>query len=195
MSTPIQRCTNSLDATRRAIYDQATTQIASSPQLVSEVLTTRTPHETEVVLTQLNIDTDSPVSALVRHYIVDYGDSRAMGSSAPTTSTLDSLPTTYFSPSVRPSHSGLVNDTEAYTAHLRQQEDSSDRNEFWTTDFCCGTTDLIKGVLLLFQVCSVGVRVVDEPSLNRTNRPPACRSHLTRRRSTPPQVLPTFQSG
>ena len=59
MSTPVQRGTKALDEMRKSIFDQSTRAIATNPALISEIFTTITPREIELILTQLNIDIDT----------------------------------------------------------------------------------------------------------------------------------------
>ena len=96
MSTPIQRGTKALDDMRKSIYDQSSPAIAANPTLVSEIFLIRTPREIEMILTQLNIDVDAPLSVPIKRYIEDYGDSYLASPASSPAFTLDNLPLTYF---------------------------------------------------------------------------------------------------
>ena len=66
MSTPLSRGTKALDAMRKSIYNQPSPAISTNPDLISEIFMNTTPREIEVILTQLNIDIDSSISASIK---------------------------------------------------------------------------------------------------------------------------------
>ena len=101
MSTPMQRGTKALYDMRKSIYQQPSPAIAANPTLLSEIFTIKTPREIEMILTQLQIDIDTPASASIKKYIVDYGEEYLISHATSATLTLDDLPLTYFAPSVR----------------------------------------------------------------------------------------------
>ena len=89
----MQRGTKALDDMRKSIYQQSSPAIAAKPALISEIFTIKTPREIEMILSQLQIDIDTPASASIKKYIVDYGDEYSITSAA---LTLDNLPLKYF---------------------------------------------------------------------------------------------------
>ena len=112
---------------RNAIFVQssASPQIAANPNLIKEIFTLRTPQEIELVLEQLSINIDTPLSAPIKAYIVEYGGEYAVTpqSTTATGSLLDGLPLTYFSPSIRATAKGLIPDSNQYVLYLKQQEE------------------------------------------------------------------------
>ena len=58
---------------RQCIADQATTAVAANPALLGEIYRIRTPQQIEMILTQLNIDIDTPASAQIKSFIVEFG--------------------------------------------------------------------------------------------------------------------------
>ena len=97
----MQRGTKALDDMRKSIYDQSSPAIAANPTLVSEIFTIKTPRDIEMILTQLQIDIDTPASASITKYIIEYGDDYLSSSAISNASSMDGLPLTYFSPGIR----------------------------------------------------------------------------------------------
>ena len=114
---------------RQCIVDHATAAITAQPALLGEIYRVRTPQQTELLLTQLQIDMDAQVSAPIKAYIIDCGGEYLItplpGSS--NTLLLDNLQLAYFSPSVRSVAKGLIRDSDLYNAYLKQQEDMYDK--------------------------------------------------------------------
>ena len=91
MSTPVQRGTKALDEMRKSIFDQSTRAIATNPAFISEIFTIKIPREIELILTQLNIDIDTPTSGPIKKYIEDYGDAYLTSPAPQHISTMDGL--------------------------------------------------------------------------------------------------------
>ena len=104
---------------RKSIYDQSSPAIAANPTLVSEIFTIKTPRQNEMIITQLQIDIDTPASACIKKYIIEYGDEYLISPATSAALTLDNLPLTHFAPNVRAMVKGYLSDSDQYVAYLR----------------------------------------------------------------------------
>jgi hypothetical protein len=118
MSTPAQRATLAQDEMRQCIVDQSTAAISARPALLGEIYRVRTPQQIDLLLTQLKIDIDLPISASIKSYIIEYGSeylTPTHGSSPASSAAilLDGLSMAYFPPNVRAAAKGFTPDSEA----------------------------------------------------------------------------------